>query len=70
MYLEMELNTDEDAKQFAPLGVGGFNMADKIPAIFAKIIRFEPRVNELKVFKGSEILIDEAESLNKSIMDL
>ena len=68
--LEIELNTEDEAKHFAPLGVGGINMVDKIPAIFAKIVRFDPYVSELKVYNGDIVMKDEAEALNKSIMDL
>jgi len=45
-------------------------MAKDIASIFAKIKRLDPKVNELKVFKGGEELMSEAERLNEKIMGL
>ena len=45
-------------------------MAKSVASIFAKIKRLDPKVNELKVFKGGEELMSEADSLNEKIMSL
>lgn len=46
------------------------NMASTVPLIFGKIVSFEPRVHEVKVFKGKTLKRDEAESLNNAINDM
>lgn len=45
-------------------------MSEHVPLIFGRITQFEPNVHEVKMFKGSTELRDEAQSLNKAIMDM
>ena len=42
---EIELDFSDEAKIFAPLGVGNLKMTKDIAAIFAKIKRFDPIIN-------------------------
>lgn len=43
-------------------------MASRWPFVFGKIIDINPKVHELKVFKGNEERADEAKRLNDAIM--
>lgn len=45
-------------------------MSEHVPLIFGRIVEFEPRVHEVKVFKSQVEYRDEAESLNKAINDM
>ena len=54
MSTNIQFDFSENAKQFAPSGIFGINMAKDIPAIFAKIKKFDPVVNELNIFKSTE----------------
>merc|ERR1712118_368095 len=41
-----------------------------LPFIFGKVIEFEPTIKELKVFKGEREQLDEADFLNKKILNM
>lgn len=66
----IELDFSEQAKMFAPFGIRAQNLAQEVPSIFARLKKFDPIINELKVWKGEEEIISEAESLNEKIMSL
>jgi hypothetical protein len=44
-------------------------MSEHAPLIFGRVIDFKPRVHELKVFHGKTEIHDEADDLNRAIMD-
>ena len=45
-------------------------LSEHVPLIFGRVTSFEPKVHEVKVFQGKLELADEADSLNKAIMDM
>jgi len=44
-------------------------LSKHIPMIFGRVVDFQPNIHELKVYKGKEEQMSEAESLNKAIND-
>jgi hypothetical protein len=52
----MEFDFSDEAKFFSPLGDAktGVNMANDIPSIFGKILKFDPVINEIHIFKGED----------------
>ena len=44
-------------------------MSEHVPLIFGRINDFSPNIHELKVFAGDIEVVDEADALNRAIME-
>ena len=44
-------------------------MTEHVPLIFGRVIDFNPKVHECKVFDGQREILSEEQALNKAIMD-